>query len=160
MIVVLQTFIFTTSSFPLWPPLVLGVHVAVVTGHLRNRFQLRFSLGLQQRFLLLGLLLHSALRLTLAQTLRLGRVQLLDPVAAAVQPADRRLLHHQGQSRRGERKHVQKHPGKLVKQRPYFVLWLLVRCLVKRTKSLFTDDRSRVRTRRQLSSGRPWSNTT
>lgn len=66
---------------------VLGVYVSVVSGHLRNGLQLRFSLRLQQRLLLLGLLLHPAVGLPLPQTLSVGGVELLDLVAAAVQPA-------------------------------------------------------------------------
>lgn len=90
---------------------VLGVHVSVVSGHLGDRVQLRVGLGLQQRLQLLRLLVHAALRLALTQALGVGGVQLLDSVAAAVQPAGGRLLHHQGQPGRGEREHVQEHPG-------------------------------------------------
>lgn len=66
---------------------VLGVYVSVVSGHLRNGLQLRFGLRLQQRLLLLGLLLHPAVGLPLTQALGVGGVELLDSVAAALQPA-------------------------------------------------------------------------
>lgn len=103
---------------------VLGVHVSVVPRHLRDGLQLRLGLRLQQRLLLLRLLLHPAVGLPLTQTLGVGRVELLDPVAAAVQPAGGRLLHHQGQSGRGERQHVQEHPGEETESADSFVVVL------------------------------------
>lgn len=66
---------------------VLGVHVAVVARHLRDGLQLRLRLRLQQRLLLLRVLLHAAGGIPLAQALGVGGVKLLDSVAAAVQPA-------------------------------------------------------------------------
>lgn len=90
---------------------VLGVHVSVVPRHLGDGLQLRLGLGLQQRLVLLRLLLHAAVGLALAQALGVGGVELLDAVAAALQPAGGRLLHHQGEPGRGERQHVQEHPG-------------------------------------------------
>lgn len=80
-------FIVTTSSAPLSSCSVLGVYVSVVSGHLRNGLQLGFGLRIQQRFVLLGLLLHPAVSLPLAQAFGVGGVELLDSVAAAVQPA-------------------------------------------------------------------------
>ena len=87
------------------------MHVPVVPGHVRDGLQLRFSLRLQQRLLLLSLVLHPAVGLALAQALGVGSVQLLHAVAAALQPTGGRLLHHPGQPGRGERQHVQEHPG-------------------------------------------------
>lgn len=87
------------------------MHVSVVVRHLGDGLQLRFGLGLQHRLLLLRLLLHAAVGLALAQTLGVGGVELLDPVAAALQPAGGRLLHHQGEPGRAERQLVQEHPG-------------------------------------------------
>lgn len=82
------------------------MYVSVVSGHVRDGLELWFSLRLQQRLLLLRLLLHPVVGLALTQTLGVGRVELLDSVAAVVQPAGGRLLHHQGQPGRGEREHV------------------------------------------------------
>lgn len=110
----LQCFILTTSSALLSSSPVLGMYISVVSGHLRDGLQLRFGLGLQQRLLVLSLLLHPAVGLPLTQTLGVGGVELLDSVAAAVQPAGGRLLHHQGQPGRGERQHVQEHPGEVI----------------------------------------------
>lgn len=87
------------------------MHVSVVSGHVGNGLQFRFGVGLQQHVLVLGVLLDTAVGLPLAQALGVGRVQLLDAVAATVQPAGGRLLHHPGQPGRGERQHVQEHPG-------------------------------------------------
>jgi len=87
------------------PPSVLGVHLPLLPGHVG------LCLGLQQRLLLLRLLLHAAVRLALAQALGVGGVHVLHAVAAALQPAGGRLLHHPGQPGRGERQHVQEHPG-------------------------------------------------
>lgn len=87
------------------------MHVSVLPGHVGDGIQLWLGLGLQQHLLVFGLLLHAAVRLALAQTLGVGRVQLLDAVAAALQPAGGRLLHHPGLAGRGERQHVQEHPG-------------------------------------------------
>lgn len=87
------------------------MHVPVFSGHIGNGLQLRLGVGLQQHVLVLGVLLDAAVGLPLAQALGVGRVQLLDAVAAAVQPAGGRLLHHPGQPGRGERQHVQEHPG-------------------------------------------------
>lgn len=95
---------------------VLGVHISVVTGRsVRFRFQ--------QCLVLFGLVhpsyVHSPFVLSRTQTLSVGSVQLLVSVAAALQPAGGRLLHHPGQSRRGEREHVQEHPGERIKDREY-----------------------------------------
>lgn len=96
---------------PLLSCTVLGVHVAVVSGHLRHGLRLGLGLGLQQRLVLLRLLVHPAVGLPLPQALGVGGVQLLDAVAAALQPAGGRLLHHPGQPGRREWEHVQEHPG-------------------------------------------------
>lgn len=87
------------------------MHVPVVSGHVGNGLQLRFGVRLQQHILVIGVLLDAVVGLPLAQALGVGCVQLLDAVAAAVQPAGGRLLHHPGQPGCGERQHVQEHPG-------------------------------------------------
>ncbi len=124
--------ILTTSSALLSSSPVLGMYVSVVSGHLRDGLQLRFGLGLQQRLLVLRLLLHPAVGLPLTQTLGVGGVELLDSVAAAVQPAGGRLLHHQGQPGRGERQHVQEHPGEFISQ--IFLSLDLQKIIIFRTK--------------------------
>lgn len=85
---------------------VLGVHLPVVSG------RLRYGLGLrvQQRLVLFGVV-HAGDGIPLAQALGVGRVQLLFALAASLQPAGGRLLHHPRQPGRGQRQHVQKHSG-------------------------------------------------
>lgn len=85
---------------------VLGIHLAVVSGHLRNGLRLR----LQQRLLLLDVL-HPSHSLPLPQALCLRGLQLLLPLPTPLQPAGGWLLHHSGQPGCGQRKHVQEHPG-------------------------------------------------
>lgn len=165
-----QTLFYATLNLhPRRPFTVLGVHVPVVPGHVRNGLQLRLGVGLQQRLLVLGVVLHAAVGLPLAQALGVGRVQLLHAVAAAVQPAGGRLLHHPGQPGRGERQHVQEHPGQFPASGAFPQEWH--HCLVTLNVGLhpwwwwcwwwwWWCCRWRVRTRRQRWSGRPWSNTT
>uniref|UniRef100_A0A8D1L4Q8 Ral guanine nucleotide dissociation stimulator n=1 Tax=Sus scrofa TaxID=9823 RepID=A0A8D1L4Q8_PIG len=84
-------------------PAVLGVGLPVVPGDLRHQ------LGLQQHLLLLSLH-HARGHRPHPQALRLRGLQ---PwlLAAPLQPAGGRLLHHPGQPGRGQRQHVQEHPG-------------------------------------------------
>ncbi|XP_045431128.1 ral guanine nucleotide dissociation stimulator isoform X9 [Pipistrellus kuhlii] len=82
---------------------VLGVGLPVVPGDLRHQ------LGVQQRLLLLGLH-HARGQRPRPQALRLGGQQ-PQRLAAALQPAGGRLLHHPGQPGRGQRQHVQERPG-------------------------------------------------
>lgn len=84
-------------------PAVLGVGLPVVPGDLRHQ------LGVQQRLLLLGLH-HARGQRPHPQALRLGGQQ-PQRLAAALQPAGGRLLHHPGQPGRGQRQHVQERPG-------------------------------------------------
>lgn len=86
-------------------PTVLGVGLPVVPGDLRHQ------LGLQQHVLLLSLH-HARGQHAYPQALRVRGLQ-LRLLTAPLQPAGGRLLHHPGEPGRGQRQHVQEHPGEL-----------------------------------------------